>query len=78
MNVGLFTPCYIDAFFTEVGIATLELVEKLGCSVEYSLGRSNDQLEDDPVSASVPPLRAAEAGVLCCERKKATRAERSS
>src|SRR5271168_1490713 len=35
MNVGLFIPCYIDAFFPEVGVATLELLEKLGCSVEY-------------------------------------------
>ncbi len=35
MNVGLFIPCYIDAFFPEVGIATLELLERLGCSVDY-------------------------------------------
>ena len=26
MKVGLFIPCYIDAFFPEVGIATLERV----------------------------------------------------
>ena len=37
MKVGLFIPCYIDAFFPEVGIATLELLERLGCSVEYPL-----------------------------------------
>jgi L-lactate dehydrogenase complex protein LldE len=37
MKIGLFIPCYIDAFFPEVGIATLELLEKLGCSVEYPL-----------------------------------------
>src|SRR3984885_856767 len=37
MKVGLFIPCYVDAFFPEVGIATLELLEKLGCSVEYPL-----------------------------------------
>src|SRR5215470_16346245 len=36
-TIGLFVPCYIDAFFPEVGIATLELLEKLGCSVEYPL-----------------------------------------
>jgi L-lactate dehydrogenase complex protein LldE len=24
MRVGLFIPCYVDAFFPEVGIATLE------------------------------------------------------
>ena len=30
MKVGLFIPCYVDAFFPEVGIATLELLERLG------------------------------------------------
>jgi hypothetical protein len=25
MRIGLFIPCYIDAFFPEVGVATLEL-----------------------------------------------------
>ena len=40
MKVGLFIPCYIDAFFPEVGIATLELLERLGCSVEYPLDQT--------------------------------------
>jgi L-lactate dehydrogenase complex protein LldE len=35
MHIGLFVPCYIDAFFPEVGIATLELLERLGCQVDY-------------------------------------------
>jgi L-lactate dehydrogenase complex protein LldE len=35
VRVGLFVPCYIDAFEPEVGIATLELLERLGCTVEY-------------------------------------------
>ena len=30
MKVALFIPCYVDAFFPEVGIATLELLERLG------------------------------------------------
>ena len=30
MTVGLFIPCYVDAFFPEVGIATLELLERFG------------------------------------------------
>ena len=34
MKVGLFIPCYIDAIYPEVGIATLELLEKLGVEVE--------------------------------------------
>ena len=37
MKVGLFIPCYIGAFFSEVGIATLQLLERLGYSVEYPL-----------------------------------------
>jgi heterodisulfide reductase subunit B len=35
MHVALFVPCYMDAFEPEVGIATLELLERLGCTVEY-------------------------------------------
>jgi len=35
MRVGLFIPCYIDQFKPDVAIATLELLEKLGCEVEY-------------------------------------------
>jgi L-lactate dehydrogenase complex protein LldE len=37
MKVGLFVPCYVDAFFPEVAIATLELLERLGCDVHYPL-----------------------------------------
>ncbi|GEP04396.1 (Fe-S)-binding protein [Methylobacterium oxalidis] len=35
MRVGLFVPCYVDAFEPEVGIATLELLERLGLDVTY-------------------------------------------
>ncbi|MDB6158146.1 MAG: iron-sulfur (Fe-S) oxidoreductase [Gammaproteobacteria bacterium] len=35
MRIGLFVPCYIDAFFPEVGIATLELLERFGHEVVY-------------------------------------------
>jgi len=37
MKVALFVPCFIDSFFPEVGIATLELLERLGCEVDYPL-----------------------------------------
>jgi len=40
MKVGLFIPCYVDAFFPEVGIATLELLERLGCDVDYPLDQT--------------------------------------
>lgn len=36
-NVGLFIPCYIDQFYPQVGIATLELLQKLGMKVSYPL-----------------------------------------
>jgi L-lactate dehydrogenase complex protein LldE len=35
MKAALFVPCYVDAFFPEVGIATLELLERLGIDVDY-------------------------------------------
>lgn len=35
MKVGLFIPCYVDQFYPNVAIATLHLLEKLGCSVDY-------------------------------------------
>jgi hypothetical protein len=34
-RVSLFIPCYMDAFEPEVGVATLELLERLGCTVDY-------------------------------------------
>ena len=40
MKVALFVPCYIDAFFPEVGIATLELLERLGVEVDYPLDQT--------------------------------------
>ncbi|HOX82276.1 MAG TPA: (Fe-S)-binding protein [Chryseolinea sp.] len=35
MKVGLFVPCYIDQFYPQVAIATLELLEKSGVEVGY-------------------------------------------
>src|SRR6188768_101501 len=35
MTVGLFVPCYIDQFYPNVAIATLQLLEKLGVKVVY-------------------------------------------
>lgn len=37
MQVALFIPCYIDQFYPQVGIATLQLLEKLGCDVVFPL-----------------------------------------
>lgn len=35
MIVGLFIPCYVDQFFPNAAIATLQLLEKLGVKVVY-------------------------------------------
>lgn len=40
MSVALFVPCYIDQFFPDVAIATLELLERLGIDVTYPPGQT--------------------------------------
>jgi L-lactate dehydrogenase complex protein LldE len=40
MKAALFIPCYVDSLFPEVGIATLELLERLGVQVEYPLDQT--------------------------------------
>ncbi len=35
MRVALFVPCYIDQLYPGVAVATLQLLEKLGCEVVY-------------------------------------------
>ncbi|MCA9169257.1 MAG: (Fe-S)-binding protein [Planctomycetales bacterium] len=35
MRVGLFIPCYIDQFYPDVGLATVDLLEGLGVEVEF-------------------------------------------
>ncbi|MGC2459745.1 MAG: (Fe-S)-binding protein [Steroidobacteraceae bacterium] len=39
-KVALFIPCYVDAVFPEVGVATLERLERLGVEVVYPLGQT--------------------------------------
>lgn len=39
-KIGLFIPCYVDQFYPKVAIATLELLEKLGCEVSYPLSQT--------------------------------------
>jgi L-lactate dehydrogenase complex protein LldE len=35
MDVGLFLPCYVDQCYPEVGLATVKLLERLGCRVDF-------------------------------------------
>lgn len=39
-KVGLFIPCYIDQFYPQVGIATFELLKKLGSDIGYPLNQT--------------------------------------
>ncbi|MEO6730325.1 MAG: (Fe-S)-binding protein [Ferruginibacter sp.] len=40
MKVGLFIPCYIDQFYPQVAIATMQLLEKFGCDVVFPLNQT--------------------------------------
>lgn len=40
MKVALFIPCYIDQFYPKVGIATYQLLTKLGCEVAFPLNQT--------------------------------------
>jgi L-lactate dehydrogenase complex protein LldE len=40
MKVGLFIPCYIDQFYPQVAVATMELLEKLGCEIVFPLNQT--------------------------------------
>jgi len=58
MKAALFIPCYVDAFFPEVGIATLELLERVGVEVDYPLDQTccgqpmaNSGCHDDATAA---------------------------
>ena len=40
MKIGLFIPCYVDALYPEVGVATYQLLTSLGLDVEYPLNQT--------------------------------------
>ena len=40
MKIGLFIPCYVDAVFPEVGVATYKLLKHLGLDVTYPMGQT--------------------------------------
>jgi len=35
MRIGLFIPCYIDQFYPQVGLATVDVLERFGLEVEF-------------------------------------------
>lgn len=58
VKIGLFIPCYIDLAYPQVGIATLELLERFGLQVEYPL---NQTCCGQPISNSGDDRNAAPA-----------------
>lgn len=40
MKIGLFIPCYVDALYPEVGVATYKLLKSLNLDVTYPLNQT--------------------------------------
>ena len=40
MKVGLFIPCYINAVYPQVGVASFKLLKSLGVDVDYPLDQT--------------------------------------
>lgn len=40
MKIGLFIPCYVDALYPEVGVATYKLLKHLGLDVTYPMNQT--------------------------------------
>jgi L-lactate dehydrogenase complex protein LldE len=66
-RVGLFIPCYIDLVYPEVGIATLQLLERVGLDVGFPL---NQTCCGQPMSNSGDEKNAAGAQRLFVENFK--------
>src|SRR5882672_10432343 len=40
MNVALFIPCYVDQFYPQVRISSLQVLEIFGCDVSYPFNQT--------------------------------------
>ena len=40
MKIGLFIPCYVDQFYPQVGLATVEVLERLGVELEFPVDQT--------------------------------------
>jgi L-lactate dehydrogenase complex protein LldE len=40
VKVSLFIPCFIDQFYPQVGISMVQVLERLGCEVDYPEGQT--------------------------------------
>lgn len=60
MKVGLFIPCYVNAIYPEVGVATYKLLKHLGVEVDYPIDQTccgqpmaNAGFEDEALSLAL-------------------------
>lgn len=74
VEVGLFIPCYVDQFYPRVGMATVELLERFGVTVDYPQDQSccgqplfNSGLTDDarPIAERFLSLFSRYQYVVC-------------
>ena len=40
MKVSLFIPCFVDQFYPQVGVSMVQVLERLGCEVDYPEGQT--------------------------------------
>ncbi|MCE0499575.1 MAG: (Fe-S)-binding protein [Methylacidiphilales bacterium] len=40
MKVSLFIPCFVDQFYPQVGVSMAQVLERLGCEVDYPPGQT--------------------------------------
>lgn len=64
MRVGLFIPCYIDQFYPDVAVATVEVLERFGVEVDFPEAQTccGQPMANTGCTSSAEPLaiRAAE------------------
>ena len=63
MKVGLFIPCYINAIYPNVGVASYRLLKSLGVDVDYPLDQTccgqpmaNAGFGNTITSSALPPV----------------------
>ena len=78
MTVGLFIPCYVDAFFPEVGIGTLELLERFEIDVVYPLDQTccgqpmaNSGCHEDAAATERSSSRTSRGSTMSSARRAA-------
>lgn len=74
MSVALFVPCYIDQFYPDVAIATLELLEGLGLEVDFArdvtccgqpMANTGCSADAEPVAKRAVSLLSQYETVIC-------------